>query len=234
MTIVFVDTPRACPSYMKAPYGDCNENCMLQLANNTVGMPCTEATSLECWLSHVAWLNETLAAVTTKWKFVAGVRCAPARVPTVRPPPLSRPHAPRATPPSPFSQHHPIDDEHMPYMMPALNAHGVQAYFAGHVHNLQHAAEKGSLVQYFVSGAGAFGSAYEMEAARLAEQGVALGTTHKPRALTHPEGRAWSAANWVGTGPGCLTIVLDGDVARATFYNHYGSALYTSNFTASV
>ncbi len=201
MTIVFVDTPRACPSYMKAPYGDCNENCMLQLANNTVGMPCTEETALPCWLSHVAWLNETLAGVTTKWKFVAG--------------------------------HHPIDDENMHYMMPALNAHGVQAYFAGHVHNLQHVAEKGSLVNYFISGAGAFGTAYEMEAARLAEQGVALGTTHKPRALIHPEGRAWSAANWVGTGPGFLNIVLDGDVAYASFYHHNGSVIYTSNFTAS-
>ena len=201
LSIVFVDTPRACPSYMKAPYGDCNENCMLQLANLTDGMPCTEATSLPCWLSHVAWLNATLAGLTTKWKFVAG--------------------------------HHPIDDEHMPYMMPALNAHGVQAYLAGHVHNLQHAAEKGSLVNYFISGAGAFGTAFELEASRLQAQGVALGTTHRPRSITHPEGREWSAANWVANGPGFLAIELDGDVAKAQFIYHNGSVIYTTTFNST-
>jgi hypothetical protein len=36
LTIVFIDTPRACPSYMSSPYGDCNENCMLQLNNISV------------------------------------------------------------------------------------------------------------------------------------------------------------------------------------------------------
>ena len=95
MTIVMVDTPRACPSYMSKPYGDCTEECMLQLAE--VG--CTNTTSVECWLGHVAWLNATLAGITTTWKLVAG--------------------------------HHPIDQEHMPLMAPALAAHGVQAYLAG-------------------------------------------------------------------------------------------------------
>ena len=201
-TIVFVDSSRACPSYMTAPYGDCNALCAAQLANLTQGQPCTAATALPCWLSHVAWLNETLAGVTTKWKFVAG--------------------------------HHPIDDEHMPYMAPALNAHGVQAYFAGHVHNLQHVSEKGSPVNYFVSGAGAFGSAHEREAALLqAQQGIVLGETHKPRGIRHPAGRAWDAANWVGAGPGFLAVALLGDVAEAKFVRYDGTVLYNTTFTSS-
>ena len=57
---------------MSAPYGDCNELCMLQLASPVSGMPCTNATALPCWLSHLQWLNSTLASSTTRWKFVAG------------------------------------------------------------------------------------------------------------------------------------------------------------------
>ena len=200
LTIVFVDTPRACPSYMKAPYGDCNELCMLQLANLTDGVPCTYNTSLPCWLSHVAWLNSTLAAVTTKWKFVAG--------------------------------HHPISDEHMPYMEPALNAHGVQAYLAGHVHDFQHVAEKNSAVNYFISGAGAFSSAFEKDAAELAAQGVTLGQTHKPRKISHPRGKVWDRANWSGPGPGFLSITLDGSVATASFVNYLGAVMYNTTFSA--
>ena len=71
LSIVVFDSPRACPSYMSAPYGDCNELCMLQLAQ----LGCTNATEREgaptCFLEHVRWLNATLAALTTKWKFVA-------------------------------------------------------------------------------------------------------------------------------------------------------------------
>jgi len=201
LTVVFVDTPRACPSYMSAPYGDCNENCMLQLANLTDGMPCTNTTSLPCWLSHMGWLNATLAKVTTKWRFVAG--------------------------------HHPITDEHMPYMMPSLNAFGVQAYLAGHVHNLQHLQEKNSRVNYFISGAGAFGSAFEKDAALLLKaQGVKLGTTHQPRTLPHPHGKAWDGANWVGNGPGFLSITLDGEVATGRFFNHEGAMVYNTTFSA--
>lgn len=203
LTIVFVDTPRACPSYMKAPYGDCNELCMLQLANLTEGMPCTEATALPCWLSHVAWLNATLAQVQTKWRFVAG--------------------------------HHPIDDENMHWMQPALDAHGVQAYFAGHVHSLSHSAEKGSLVNYFVSGAGAFGSVKEREAAlELAQQGVVLGKSHKARSIRNPApGRAFDAANWGGEGPGFLAVELSGDSAQAQFIHYNGTVLYSTTFSAS-
>ena len=202
LAIVFVDTPRACPSYMTAPYGDCNENCAKQLANLTDGMPCTAATSLPCWLSHMQWLNATLQGLTQKWKFVAG--------------------------------HHPIDDEHMPYMLPSLNHFGVQAYFAGHVHNLQHVAEKGSLVNFFISGAGAFGNKAELEAARLEALGTPMGSSHTSRGLRHPEGRAWSSANWVEDGPGFLAIDLQGDMATAQFIYHNGSVIYTSQFNATL
>jgi len=129
--------------------------------------------------------------------------------------------------------HHPITDEHMPYMMPSLEAFGVQAYFAGHVHNLQHLQEKGSSVNYFISGAGAFGSAFEKDAAMLLKtQGVKLGTSHQPRALPHPSGRPWSGANWVGDGPGFLAISLDGNVATGRFFNHEGKEIYNTTFNA--
>lgn len=42
----------------------------------------------------------------------------------------------------------------------ATAAHGVQAFFAGHVHNMQHNTGNDG-VQYFISGAGAFASALE-------------------------------------------------------------------------
>ena len=201
LSIVFVDTPRACPSYMAAPYGDCNENCMLQLANISArggGADCTRATAVACWESHLGWLNATLAGLTTKWRFVAG--------------------------------HHPITDENMPLMAPSLGAHGVQAYFAGHVHNLQHAVgTKGTPkpVQYFISGAGAFGSVAELEAAAAAAVGG--GRTHLPRSVALP-GEA--APEFEGAGPGCLALTLDGDMALATFILYNGSVAYRTNFTA--
>ena len=200
LTLVFVDSPRACPSYMTAPYGDCNENCMLQLANISArggGVSCTAATAVACWESHLAWLNATLAAATTKWKFVAG--------------------------------HHPITDEHMPLMAPSLGAHGVQAYLAGHVHNLQHAvATKGTPkpVNYFISGAGAFGSVAELQAAA---GGLGSGRTHLPRSVTLP-GEA--APAFEGNGPGFLSITLDGDTARAAFVLYNGTIAYATTFAA--
>ena len=39
-------------------------------------------------------------------------------------------------------------------LVPMLEEHGVQAYFAGHDHNLQHHRPEDSVVDYFVSGAG--------------------------------------------------------------------------------
>ena len=126
LSIVVIDSPRGIPSYMSAPYGDCNELCMVQLA----ALGCTNSSELpaapQCMLAHVAWLNRTLAALTTKWKFVA--------------------------------LHHPIDEGNLHFVVPALSAHGVQAIFAGHIHNMQHNIGADG-VHYFISGAGAFASA---------------------------------------------------------------------------
>ncbi len=80
---------------------------------------------------QLEWLDETLAASDAPWKIVVG--------------------------------HHPIYVGSVRYtdnplmierLVPMLEEHGVQAYFAGHDHNLQHHRPEGSVVDYFVSGAG--------------------------------------------------------------------------------
>ena len=80
---------------------------------------------------QTAWLDSTLATSTAAWKIVYG--------------------------------HHPIyvgstsyrDNEALiERIVPILEARGVQAYFAGHDHNLQHHRPQGANVDYFVSGAG--------------------------------------------------------------------------------
>ena len=98
---------------------------------------------------------------------------------------------------------------------------------------LQHVAEKGAATNFFISGAGAFGTAYEMEVARLRAQGVVLGETHKPRGIKHPEGREWDGANWGADGPGFLSITLDGDLATAQFVYHNGTVIYSAQFNST-
>lgn len=77
------------------------------------------------------FIDSTLAAATTKWKFVIG--------------------------------HHPVYSSNKSHgstavliekMKPLLEKYGVQAYLAGHDHDLEHQQPKGSKVDYFVSGAG--------------------------------------------------------------------------------
>lgn len=200
LSIVVFDSPRGCPSYMSAPYGDCTELCMLQLAEHG----CTNATDRpgapRCFLDHVRWLNETLAALTTKWKFVAA--------------------------------HHPIDQENVKFVIPALAAHGVQAMFAGHVHNMQHSVGADS-VHYFISGAGAFASALAEGgdgAARVAA--IRPGAhSHASRLVACPEGSACAPLRngFFADGPGFLSVALDSasDQAVATFTHQNGTALYT-------
>ena len=202
MSIVVFDSPRACPSYMSPPYGDCNELCMLQLAD----LGCTNATEKpgapRCFLEHVAWLNKTLAGLTTRWKFVAA--------------------------------HHPIDQENVKFVVPALKAHGVQTMFAGHVHNLQHNLGADG-VHYFISGAGAFASA-------LSTAGVAAirrtDSTHAPRLVSCPEGSAcFPTANYFfADGPGYLSVSVDNEaeppLATATFWHQNGAALYSAGIAA--
>jgi hypothetical protein len=81
--------------------------------------------------NQLLWLEETLAASDAPWKIVAG--------------------------------HHPVyvgstsysDNERLiELLVPVFERHGVQAYFAGHDHNLQHHRPEGASVDYFVSGAG--------------------------------------------------------------------------------
>lgn len=80
---------------------------------------------------QLEWLEETLSESDADWKIVVG--------------------------------HHPIYVGSVRYsdnprlvelLVPMFEEHGVQAYFAGHDHNLQHHRPEGSVVDYFVSGAG--------------------------------------------------------------------------------
>ncbi len=81
---------------------------------------------------ELAWLEQTLRDSDAPWKIVVG--------------------------------HHPIyvrgaegysDNERLvATVVPLFERYGVQAYFAGHDHNLQHHRPDGSPVDYFVSGAG--------------------------------------------------------------------------------
>ena len=81
--------------------------------------------------AQLAWLDRTLAESDAPWKIVVG--------------------------------HHPIYVGSVRYsdnlrlvesLVPLLEKHGVQMYLAGHDHNLQHHRPEGSVVDYFVSGAG--------------------------------------------------------------------------------
>jgi tartrate-resistant acid phosphatase type 5 len=82
---------------------------------------------------QLAWLDSTLAASTGQWKIVVG--------------------------------HHPIfsaaprhgdTPELQEQVKPLLEKYGVQAYFCGHDHNLQHLKPQGGTVNYFVSGGGSW------------------------------------------------------------------------------
>ena len=79
----------------------------------------------------IAWLDSTLASSNAQWKIVVGHH--PIYVGSVR-----YENNPRL-----------IED-----LVPIFERRGVQAYFAGHDHNLQHHRPEGSPVDYFVSGAG--------------------------------------------------------------------------------
>ena len=238
LSIVVFDSPRACPSYMSAPYGDCNELCMLQLAQ----LGCTNATEREgaptCFLEHVRWLNATLAALTTKWKFVAAHhpidqeaspqsdQRPPTRAPlTISARPTRIAAHPRPAPSLGPGQLGSDPPQNVKFVVPALKAHGVQAMFAGHIHNLQHNVGADG-VHYFISGAGAFASA-------LAEGVAAVragASTHAPRLLTCPAGAACFPLKdyFFADGPGFLAVSVGDAEAEATFFHQNGTALYTA------
>lgn len=81
--------------------------------------------------TQLAWLDATLAESDADWKIVVGHH--PIYVGSVR-----YEDNPRL-----------IED-----LVPIFEERGVNAYFAGHDHNLQHHRPEGSPVDYFVSGAG--------------------------------------------------------------------------------
>lgn len=81
--------------------------------------------------AQLAWLRETLETSDAEWKIVVG--------------------------------HHPVYTGSTSYLdnpllierlKPIFEENGVQAYFAGHEHSLQHHRPEGSTVDYFISGAG--------------------------------------------------------------------------------
>ena len=80
---------------------------------------------------QLEWLEDTLSASDAAWKIVVGHH--PIYVGSVR-----------------YSDNQRLIER----LVPIFEEHGVQAYFAGHDHNLQHHRPDGSPVDYFVSGAG--------------------------------------------------------------------------------
>ncbi|XP_065196123.1 uncharacterized protein LOC135827547 [Sycon ciliatum] len=91
--------------------------------------------------AQLAWLDRTLAASKSKWKIAVG--------------------------------HHPIVSHagntlyksssgvSMDLVQDVLSKHGVQMYFCGHVHDLEHLNQQN--MDYFISGGGGFGKVYESD-----------------------------------------------------------------------
>lgn len=196
LTVVYLDTCRSQPSYMKAPFGDCNGECAKQLAD--VG--CTSSTYTDCWGAHNEWLDKTLKSIKTTWKFVLG--------------------------------HHPIDEGAMPTTAKVLADNGVQAYLAGHVHNLQHASDTNG-VNYFISGAGAWVS--PADKATTADKTLILPPT-RGRDLYCPPGTPCYplATNFTSDGPGFLSFEVDttDNVMIGRFIKYTGEEVYSVTLRA--
>lgn len=80
---------------------------------------------------QLAWLERTLAGSDAAWKVVVGHH--PIYLGSIR-----------------YSQNERLVER----LVPLFERYGVQMYLAGHDHNLQHHRPEGSVVDYFVSGAG--------------------------------------------------------------------------------
>jgi acid phosphatase len=98
--------------------------------------------------AQLQWMDSVLSHSKAKWKFAVG--------------------------------HHPLyasgkEDSDMPelidQMLPIFKKHHVQAYFCGHVHNLEHLKERG--VNFYISGGGSQGHPVTPRADVLFEQGTA-------------------------------------------------------------
>ena len=80
---------------------------------------------------QLAWIDSTLAASDAPWKIVVG-------------------HHPVYVASSKYED----NPELIRDLVPIMERHGVQVYFSGHDHNLQHLRIADSDINYFVSGAG--------------------------------------------------------------------------------
>jgi len=122
------------------------------------------------------WLEDTLNKTTTEWVIVIG--------------------------------HHPIlaskstvATNSMAPIQKLLNKYGVQAYFCGHVHDLEHMQDD-YLVDYFISGAGATGKIYEINADMR------------------------SKVQWQSDDAGFMSVTLTEDNMKSSFIDTNGTVLY--------
>jgi len=122
------------------------------------------------------WLEETLNKTKTEWIIVIG--------------------------------HHPIltskvmsTSGSMAQIQPLLDKYHVQAYFCGHVHDLEHMQDD-SMVDYFISGAGATGQLYDV----------------------NKDTRSY--VQWQSDDAGFLAITLTEDNMKSSFINTNGTVIY--------
>jgi len=125
---------------------------------------------------QLQWLEETLNNTKSGWKFVVG--------------------------------HHPIltassinVTQDMAVIQPLLAKYGVQAYISGHVHSLEQLQDV-NYVDYFISGAGAYGKIYPENEGML------------------------SMVQFQSTEAGFMAVTMTGDTMKISFMGIYGKVLY--------
>lgn len=127
---------------------------------------------------QMAWLERTLAGSDAEWKLVFG-------------------HNPIYVGSTSYSDNAILIER----LVPLFNRHGVQAYIAGHDHNLQHHRPPGSPVDYFVSGAGS----------------LTREVIQTPNTL------------FAYRSPGFMSASVTRDLVVARFYGEDGNLLYTAD-----
>ncbi|KAI6660838.1 Acid phosphatase [Oopsacas minuta] len=129
---------------------------------------------------QLEWLEHVLNTTSANWRFVVG--------------------------------HHPIissttasllTEQDMNMVDTIIQKYSVQAYFSGHIHQLEHHNDNN--IDYFISGAGATGRSY----------------------VTNPKGLR--TLNWFGQDAGFLNVTLSKDLMTAQFLGTDLSVLHTSH-----
>ena len=129
---------------------------------------------------QLEWLEKVLSTTSADWKFVIG--------------------------------HHPIissttasilTEQDMNVVDSTIQKYRVQAYFSGHIHQLEH--HNSNNIDYFISGAGATGRYY----------------------VTNPKGLR--TLNWSGQDAGFLNVTLSKDLMTAQFLDTDLTVLHTSH-----